>query len=232
MQNNPKLSIEQNKKVYNIIAPFFSSSRTYLWDDLKPLGKFVKVGDKILDLGCGNGRLYQLFEKNQVNYTGVDQSEKLIQIAKGSVPQGNFFISDMCEVPFEDNEFDIVYAIASFHHLPNKDARIKCLKEIKRVLKNDGMFIMTNWNLHSLSAKKKAETDNWKVKGRKNDFLIPWKNSQGEVLGKRYYYGFNMEELLMLFKEVGLSVIDQYFTTKGRKGGVTSSGNIITIAKK
>ena len=53
--------IKQNKEVYNKIAKLFSKTRKFLWYDLEPLVKYTKNGDKILDLGCGNGRLYQLF---------------------------------------------------------------------------------------------------------------------------------------------------------------------------
>ncbi|MBM4177706.1 hypothetical protein FJ208_02810, partial [Candidatus Gribaldobacteria bacterium] len=50
--------IDQNKQVYNKIAYDFSNTRNYLWQDILPLLDYSKKGDKVLDLGCGNGRLF------------------------------------------------------------------------------------------------------------------------------------------------------------------------------
>ncbi|PIX02803.1 SAM-dependent methyltransferase, partial [bacterium (Candidatus Gribaldobacteria) CG_4_8_14_3_um_filter_42_11] len=41
----------------------------------------VKDGDKVLDVGCGNGRLVKAFENKKISYLGVDNSEKLIKLA-------------------------------------------------------------------------------------------------------------------------------------------------------
>lgn len=220
--------IEHNRKVYNKIATHFSNTRTTVWDDLLPLGKYSKPGDKILDVGCGNGRLYHLFEKKQgVSYIGIDQSNALIKIAKKQAPKGKFVLGEMTKLPFKKGEFDIVYCIAAFHHLPDEKFRLKALKEMKRVVKSGRYVILSNWNLDSHGAKKK-----WGAGNSERDFMIPWKNPQGGLVGERYYHAFTVEELDHLCKKAGLIIEEQYYTHKGRKGGVTATGNIITILKK
>ena len=67
---------------YNSFAGQFSQTREYLWDDIKPLIKYIKENDKVLDIGCGNGRLYHVLKEKQIIYTGLDLSEELIKIAK------------------------------------------------------------------------------------------------------------------------------------------------------
>ena len=236
-----KKIIKQNKEVYNKIASHFSNTRSYLWDDLKPLRDYVKNGDRVLDLGCGNGRLYQLFSGLSITYVGLDQSEELIKIARSHVPEAEFVVHDMTELPFPDDSFDIIYCIAALQHIPKEELRLQTLREMKRVLCPGGWVVMTNWNLHSAEVKKKAEIRNWtyspvgitslygKLEIGKYEFLVPWLNDRGEVLGKRYYHGFTIEELEELFLAAGFEVAEQYYTSKGKKSSKQEPGNIVSL---
>jgi len=229
MNKSSEQLIGQNKKVYNDIAPFFSATRQYLWDDLKPLAKYTRDGNKVLDLGCGSGRLYQLFSNLSIDYVGVDQSEEQIKIAQKKFSNNKYVIAEMTSLPFEDNEFDIIYCIATFHHLPDEESRIKALEEMNRVLKPGGYVIMTNWNLFSKNAQKNVKSGKWEGRSGKGDFMVPWLSPDGEVLGKRYYHGFNLGELKSLFKKTDLILEDQYYSHKGVCGSVDESGNIVSI---
>jgi len=216
--------VKLNKETYNKIARPFAQTRQYLWDDLKPLSKYMKDNYKVLDLGCGTGRLYHLFKDFQgVEYVGVDQSEGQIEVAKEDFPEARHKVAEMTELPFGEGEFDIIYCIATFHHLPDEVSRIKSLEEMKRVLKPGGKIIMTNWNLYSKSASKMVEKGKFK-EFETGDFLVPWLDSEGEVLGERYYHGFSLEELENLFKKT-----DQYYTKKGERGQVSDPGNIVSV---
>lgn len=221
-----------NQDTYDAIAPLFSSTRGYLWDELKHFASFVKDGDAILDIGCGNGRLYQAFKDLQVSYTGIDQSEGLIKIAKEKVPEGTFVVADMTSLPFEDESFENIFSIASFHHLSSVAQREKAMAEMKRVLKPGGHILMTNWNLHSKFAQKTVEKGKWQLDDSKQDFVIPWYTGQKKVLGERYYYGFYMDELEKLFTDAGLVVEDQFFIKKGKRADVVRGFNIISIVSK
>ena len=232
-----KKLIEQNREVYNTIAPFFSDTRAYLWEELKPLSVYTRLGDTVLDLGCGNGRLYQMFQNLQggegtggasISYIGIDQSEELIKIAQEKIPQGTFYVAELTDLPLNDASVDVIYCIAAFHHLPNRETRLQTLSEMKRILKKGGYIIMTNWNLHSRSVAKNIEKGKWRVEGR-NDFIIPWFSSRGEILGERYYYGFTLEELAGLFAEADLEMVEQYYVKKGEKTNVEEGNNIVSI---
>ena len=217
-----------NKETYNKIAKLFAKTRKYLWDDLKPLKKYTKDNDKVLDLGCGTGRLYHLFADFQgVEYIGIDQSSGQLAVAREEFPENTYIEAEMTSLPFEDNEFDIIYCIATFHHLSDEKSRLKALEEMKRVLKPSGYIIMTNWNLNSKTAQKMVEKGKFKRDGQ--DVLVPWLNPEGEVLGERFYYAFDTEELKDLFKKTDLVLEDQYYTKKGARGGVDDPGNIVSI---
>lgn len=214
--------IDQNKRVYNTIANKFSDTREFLWDDLKGLERYSKAGDTVLDIGCGNGRLYQLFAEMQVSYIGIDQSDKLISIAKERFPDSRFLVSDMTKLPLQNEFADTIYAIASFHHLPTVPLRVKALKEMKRILKPGGQIILLNWNLYSDWAREKYEGD------EHSDYFIPWKDGSGNILGVRYYHGFLLEELHDLAEQAGLSIVEQHYIKKGEVSSIGPGENILT----
>lgn len=58
--------------------------------------------DKVLDLGCGYGRIAKYIN----NYTGADLSPDLLNIAKKQNPDKTFVECDGRSLPFEDNEFN------------------------------------------------------------------------------------------------------------------------------
>ena len=95
--------VKHNKRVYNTIAGYFSDSRNELWNDLEVFRPFIKNEYSILDIGSGNGRVYQLCDKNQdINYIGIDQSEEIVKIARTRVPGAKFMVADMRSLPFDD----------------------------------------------------------------------------------------------------------------------------------
>ena len=179
--------VEQNRAVYNRIAPLFSDTRAELWEDLKPLGRYAKDGDRVLDLGCGNGRLNQLFAGVSVDYVGVDQSEELLVLARAAYPSGRYILADMRLVPLPDHEFDAVYCVAALHHLPTRANQIEALREMKRLAKPGAPLVVTNWNLlESDDAQARIRRGEGQKIGE-NDFIVSWKNSQGEIIGERDY---------------------------------------------
>ncbi|MFH1193507.1 MAG: class I SAM-dependent methyltransferase [bacterium] len=163
--------IEQNKKSYNAIAEDFDVTRQTAWPEFEMLAPYIIEGTRILDIGCGNGRLYKFlstsYKLQATSYSGIDQSEELIKIAKKNNPPltpplikgGNggvdFQVADVFNLPFKDGEFDIVAGIAFLHHIPSKELRAKVLKEIYRVLAPGGILFLTNWNLFQIKLIKK-----------------------------------------------------------------------------
>lgn len=139
-----KLSEEE----YDVYASEFSSTRPFFWRELEFLKKYIHEGDRVLDVGCGNGRLLDLFEGTAITYTGVDSSKELIAIAeKERGAKGTFVHASALSLPFADNSFDTVFSIAVLHHIPSKEYRMQFVSEIKRVLKPGGTCVLTTWNI-------------------------------------------------------------------------------------
>lgn len=227
-----KKIIEQNREVYDKIAPLFATTRQYLWDDLKPFVKYLKPNQKVLDIGCGTGRLYQIFAKFQdsLDYVGLDQSEGQLEEAKRDFPNNKYVQAEMTKLSFEGSSFDLIFCIATLHHLPDETTREEALSEMYRVLKPGGRVFMTNWNLYSDSAKKTVEKGKWEE--TEGEFRVPWMNPQGEIVGERYYYGFTPEYLQKIFETAGFVVEENYFSKKGEKGDKEKAHNIVSVLFK
>ncbi|RJQ30110.1 class I SAM-dependent methyltransferase [Candidatus Parcubacteria bacterium] len=94
----------------------------------------------VLDLGCGQGYFSEILSTLGAHVTGIDISENLIAIAKKN-KNINFFIGDIEDaLPFEDNSFDIVVSNMVFMDLENPE---RAIKEVIRVLKKNGLFIVS-----------------------------------------------------------------------------------------
>ena len=139
--------LKEIKQGYNLIAEEFSKHREKPWEQARFLFNYVKDKDKVLDLGCGVGQFYEFLKDKDIEYRGVDISENLIEIAQKKYKQASFQVADALNLPFPDNYFDKVYAIALLHNIPSGEFREKLIKEVKRVLKKDGILILTAWNL-------------------------------------------------------------------------------------
>jgi len=99
----------------------------------------------ILDLGCGHGRITFRLARTAKKIVGIDISEQLISIArqkqKGlNVNNIQFVIGDATNLPYRDNLFDAIISIGMFEYLQNPSP---FLRNINRVLKNDGILIFT-----------------------------------------------------------------------------------------
>lgn len=226
--------IEENKRVYDAIADQFSSTRQYLWGDLVPLAAYAKKGDTILDLGCGNGRLFQLFETNDlgVTYIGQDQSEGLISHAKHAFKNAQFTVGSMTQIPLSDKSVDCVYSIAAFHHLPDDGSRQACLREIARVLKPGGTLVMSNWNLRNDYVQQKIADGKYLLSAEDDTHVqIPWRTGDQVVHGWRHYYYISHDTLREMLEPLGFSIKTEYYTSEQVPIATAQDGlNMITIA--
>ncbi|HAR99540.1 MAG: Methyltransferase type 11 [Candidatus Moranbacteria bacterium GW2011_GWC2_37_73] len=67
---------------YDLISKKFSETRKHFWRGLEFIKDYTRKNDNVLDYGCGNGRLLELLDFEDIRYWGLDVSEKLIELAK------------------------------------------------------------------------------------------------------------------------------------------------------
>ncbi|HLD31414.1 MAG TPA: class I SAM-dependent methyltransferase [Patescibacteria group bacterium] len=219
--------------VYNAFAEEFAQTRDYRPSFWNVFLSYVPVNARVLDIGCGNGRLYQVLAQKQVTYVGLDNSQELLKIAAKENPAAQFLNGDMRELPFSNEEFDTIFCLAAFHHLDNNQDRIKVLQGIRRILRPAGHLIMTNWNLGSQWAKAQVEKGKYRSWGF-HDFVVPWQDTQGNVLGERYYHGFDFPELEKLFRAAGWrqAISNEYLDRQGEKSNQENGDNLLSIWQK
>lgn len=95
-----------------------------------------KRGEKMVELGCGTGSFIGNLPDFGLDLTGVDISENSIKYAREKKKNINFFIGDIENLTFFENEFfDIVVFGGVLHHFIDFT---KCVKEAHRILKIGG----------------------------------------------------------------------------------------------
>jgi len=216
---------------YDLIADKFSQTRKNFWATLDFIKEYVKDGDNVLDFGCGNGRLLELFFDKKINYTGVDVSGKLIEIARGKYQTDKRHFQKInpsqTSLALEAGFFNTVYSIAVFHHFPSKKYREDVAKELFRVTKDGGYIVVTVWYLWQRKYLPNI-FQNWKEKVFRvnnldwNDCLISFTNNQGEKF-QRFHHAFTKRELKNLFETAGFEV---------EKCEVVDRRNLLYIGKK
>ena len=106
------------------------------------------LGQKSLDIGCGNGRNSRYLASQGFWVTGIDFSEQSIRWAKALTAKEeniNFQCISMLEYTADANSFDFILDSGCFHHIkPHR--REQYLSGILNCLKEDGYFLMTCFN--------------------------------------------------------------------------------------
>ena len=224
---------KKTKEDYNLIAENYARTRPFFLEDVKALGEYTLKGERVLDSGCANGRLFDIFKPKEVNYYGVDISEKLIEIAKKNYPEAKFQIANALNLPFSENFFDKVYSISILHNIPSKDFQLQYLKEVKKILKPGGLLILRVWDFwrRKAAAKLLLKYTFLKLIGKSQldfkDVFVPWKDSKGKIIIQRYFHCFTKKELERLVKEAGGLKIKESW-----RGGRDPRTNIYLVAEK
>jgi len=210
---------QQTKDNYNLIADHFSQKRSIDKGWFSWILPYVKNNQKIIDLGCGNGRLYGYLRQNyqKVNYTGIDFCEKLIEIAQKNYSQARFELADISKHSTYKNfkNVDIIFSFRTIHHLPDKHQEFfnNCFKTLKK----NGLLILEVWNLWQ----KRFWLDHIKQLSLKT-LYIPY--SAGKITVNRFHYCFTKNELVKMAEKSGFKVLDSGIKNHGQ--------NIYLVAKK
>ena len=146
-------------------------------------------GDAVLDVGCGTGSL-AMTARARVGGTGevcgIDPSPEMVARARRKAARAGvdvrFETGAVEALPFPDTTFDVVLSTLMLHHLA-ADGREQGLGEIARVLKAGGRFLAVDFGAGG--------------KGHRH------------LLGRRRHAEFDVEEVVPLFEQAGLHVVEK-----------------------
>jgi SAM-dependent methyltransferase len=99
----------------------------------------VGTRTRYLDAGCGSGMAAGMAAARGAAVSGVDAAEAMLSIARERVPAGDFRKSDLEELPFADETFDVVTAFNSLQYAANP---VLALRELGRVAKRGGAVVV------------------------------------------------------------------------------------------
>lgn len=120
--------------------------------ELAPAAEYVvslaklKPGERVLDLATGTGNAALLAADSGAIVTGIDASQRLIDVARQRAAQAtvsvSFEVADLQALPFQDNEFDVVLSV--FGLIFAADAE-RAFAEMMRILRPGGRALVSAW---------------------------------------------------------------------------------------
>lgn len=151
-----------------------------------------------LDIGCASGYMVSEIAKvfPQVKYFGIDIYDKAIKYAKKTYPGIKFKIASASDILFKDGSFDLILFYETIEHVENPK---ECLQEIKRVLKKEGVLILT--------------MDSGSLLFRLIWFF--WEKSKGRIWKGAHLHPFHHEELEQIIENAGFKIKDKIFSFLG-----------------
>jgi len=103
----------------------------------------VRRGEVILDVGCGRGELVRACSEQGAKTVGIDYSVAAVKISNVGSKVDNIVIirASATNLPFKEEIFDKAIMLDIVEHLAPDDL-MKCLKDVRRVLKKDGQVLI------------------------------------------------------------------------------------------
>jgi SAM-dependent methyltransferase len=139
-----------SRAFYEAVTPAGLAGRTRIeWDEatLRDLAELLPPGSRILDVGCGYGRLAVPLAVAGHQVTGLDLSPTMIDAAREKAAAAGvripFVVGSMTALPYADASFDVVLCLwSAFHELLEVDAQTAAIGEMWRVLAGDGFCLI------------------------------------------------------------------------------------------
>jgi len=190
------------EEVWDSIASPWKEYRT---KEIPVVAEFLKDKEgKVIDLGCGSGR--NMIKNDDIEYYGVDFSGEQLKQAWDYIQKeginAKLFKSKADELnkeDFPDDFFNYGLFIATLHCIESKKKRENAVRGFYRVLKKGSEAIISVWN-----------SEDERFLGLKGDTYMSWK--ENNISYMRYYYLYDKNELVDLFKKIGFKILEIYDT--------------------
>ena len=245
--------MEENS--YDFFAKDYNNKRRYHWRDLESFlrelkDKGVYFNGYNLDLGCANGRNFDLFLRSNSKLIGIDNSIELLRLACARLKKTNnnlninpksvyLVLSDVKALPLRPNAITNVFSIATIHHIKKKNQRNYVLSQIYNIMRNNGFLVLTVWRRYQKKYRYYFINDRIKRfflpkynKTQENlglveygDKYIPWTLSNKNVTFNRFYHFFSFREIKRLLKDYIIRVIL-------KSGGPNRKDNFFILTQK
>lgn len=110
---------------------------------LYPADQYILDGKKILEVGCGLGRVVKHYQNKNFDMVGFDYEGKSVSNLKNANPELKLFVGDANHIPHKPDTFDIALAFGTLSNIEDPRGAIR---EIWKVLKPSGQLIASVTN--------------------------------------------------------------------------------------
>lgn len=218
-----------NRTFYDELAEAFAASRGASEPGLVRALAQAQPGARVLDLGCGQGRVAALLPAN-CEYVGLDFSAEMLAIAERAVNTGHlsrasFVVADLLDPTWPalaPGLYDWIILRAALHHIPGAENRQTILKRAAGCLAPQGRLLLANWQFLEIERLRRRLLP-WDVVGlapdavEPGDYLLNW---QREGYGIRYVHWIGEDETQAIAAAAGLC-IDTLFRADGHHNNLT-----------
>ena len=155
-------------------------------------GQYV-VGKNVLDIACGEGYGSHYLAQKAASVVGVDVDSATVEHAQAtySHPGLRYSQGDCADIPLDDNSIDVVVSFETIEHHERHD---EMMQEIKRVLRPDGLLIISSPDKHEYSEKPGYNNPYHVKELYKQEFqdLLKSHFANTSLVGQRVVYGSAM----------------------------------------
>ncbi len=225
-----------NREFYTVFAAAFAESRSLAQPSLRRLLTLVPPAGRVLDVGCGHGRLAHLLDRHRpgATYQGLDFSVEFVRHAREQAADlvhisATYHLADLTgpnwASPLAGRQYNTVLLLAVLHHIPGYDNRLAILRTLSRYLVLDGRMAVSAWQF-TTNERMRRKIVSWDQVGldpaglEPGDYLLNWKRGG---LGYRYCHLIDQEEMARMAAESGLDLLET-FRADGKEGDLSLFG--------
>lgn len=195
------LNLDQQLEYWNRMGPSKPFAHPL---NLERLTQHLSTDSRILDLGCGYGRLLGLlFERGYRNLVGFDLAPAMIASARKNFPKIEFHqLKSAPNIPLADESVDATLLFSVLTCVPTNEGQRDIMKEVARVLRPGGLFYISDlWLQDDARNRERYARDEAKY-GVYGVFDLP------EGVTVRHHEPLWIEELTRDFQTVAIDHID------------------------
>jgi tRNA (uracil-5-)-methyltransferase TRM9 len=224
--------LDLNRAFYTEFAESFSATRSAPWPGYTQLLPHLSGGARILDIGCGNGRMARFLDANldSGTYLGLDFSEPMLAEARRSSQhllhiESDFRSADISRrewtATVPEAEYDAVLMLAVLQHIPSFELRASIVSQVVPLLAPQGVLVMSHWQFMESDRLRRrvvrwTEAEMAESDLEPGDYLLEWR--RGGV-ACRYCHLLDESEVRALADRAALDVV-QAFRADGPEGNL------------
>lgn len=219
-----------NRTFYDNLAEAFAASRGATEPGLERIIAQMQPGARVLDLGCGQGRVAAMLLPG-CEYVGLDFSTEMLAIAQRATNAGHLAHPPRCVIgnlldpawpALVPGRFDWVILRAVLQHIPGAEHRQAIVQQAADCLAPQGRLLLANWQFLEIERLRRRLLP-WDTVGlspddvEPGDYLLNW---QREGYGIRYVHWIDENETAALAACADLSM-ETLFRADGHRNNLT-----------